>query len=131
MNIKKTMHQFIGFGIVGVLNTFICLSIYYLFIYLNSDLYMIGYTIGMIISILNAYYWNNKFVFKKTEKGHIKPLIKTFISYIGTFLLGMLFLFIMVHLLGISKVIAPIINLMITIPLNFLLNKFWTFKEEE
>ncbi|MEG2931919.1 MAG: GtrA family protein [Ruthenibacterium sp.] len=30
---------------------------------------------------------------------------------------------------GVSEWIAPVINLVITIPLNFILNKFWTFKQ--
>ena len=29
-----------------------------------------------------------------------------------------------------TKVIAPIINIFLTIPFNFLLNKFWTFKNK-
>jgi putative flippase GtrA len=34
----------------------------------------------------------------------------------------------MVNYLNISEFIAPILNLIITIPLNFLLNKFWAFR---
>ena len=29
---------------------------------------------------------------------------------------------------GVSEYVAPIINLLVTVPLNFLLNKFWAFK---
>ena len=28
------------------------------------------------------------------------------------------------------KSIAPIVNLLVTIPLNFIINKLWTFKEK-
>jgi putative flippase GtrA len=120
--------QFIKFGIVGVSNTLISLAIYYTFIFISKDLYNVGYTVGFVVSVLNAYFWNNKFVFKKSEEGNTKPLIKTFISYGSTFLLGMVLLNVMVKHLGISEYIAPIINLLITIPINFLLNRFWAFK---
>jgi len=30
--------------------------------------------------------------------------------------------------IGISKFLAPLISLLITVPVNFLMNKFWTFK---
>ena len=120
--------QFLKFGIVGLTNTAISLGIYYLFIYFNKDLYIVGNTVGFIVSVLNAYYWNNKYVFEKKEKGHLKPIIKTFLSYGTTFLLSTALLFIMVNYLSVSEYIAPIINLIITIPLNFLLNKFWSFK---
>ena len=31
---------------------------------------------------------------------------------------------------GISKVIAPIFNIVINVPINFLMNKFWAFKKK-
>ncbi|MDR3259593.1 MAG: GtrA family protein [Fusobacteriaceae bacterium] len=120
--------QFLKFGIVGLTNTLISLIIYYTFIFFNKDLYMIGHIIGFLVSVLNAYYWNNKYVFKKNEINNFKPLIKSFIAYGSTFLLSTIMLYILINYLYISKTIAPIINLTVTIPLNFLLNKFWTFK---
>jgi putative flippase GtrA len=120
--------QFIKFGIVGVSNTLISMAIYYLFVFINRDFYMLGSTVGFFVSVINAYFWNNKFVFKKSEKGNAKALIKTYVSYGSTFLLGLALLYVMVHVLGISVMIAPIIQLVVTIPLNFLLNKFWAFK---
>ncbi len=119
--------QFIKFGLVGVSNTLISLVIYYILVYFNVN-YIVANTIGFIVSVLNSYYWNNKYVFDKTERGTVKPLIKVFMSYGSTFLLGTFLLFLMVQVIGISELIAPLINLVITIPINFLLNKFWAFK---
>lgn len=119
--------QFIKFGIVGLSNTLISLAIYYVLIYFKIN-YIIANTIAFIISVLNSYYWNSKFVFKKSDEGNLKPLIKTFMSYGTTFILSTILLFVMVDYLNISEIIAPILNLIITIPLNFLLNKFWAFK---
>jgi len=119
--------QFFKFGIVGLSNTFISLGIYYFLVYFEVN-YIIANTIAFIISVLNAYYWNNKYVFERKEKGHAKSIIKVFMSYGSTFLLGTVLLFLMVNFMGISEWIAPLINLIVTIPLNFLLNKFWAFK---
>lgn len=123
----KIIIQFIKFGIVGVSNTLISLLIYYALIYFNIN-YIVANTFGFIVSVLNSYYWNSKYVFDKSDKGHLKPVIKTFISYGITFILSTILLIIMVDYLNISQIIAPILNLIITIPLNFLLNKFWAFK---
>lgn len=123
----KIIIQFIKFGIVGVSNTLISLLIYYVLIYFNIN-YVIANTIGFVVSVLNAYYWNNKYVFNKSDKGNLKPLIKTFTSYGITFVLSTVLLIIMVDYLNISQILAPILNLIITIPLNFMLNKFWAFK---
>ena len=119
--------QFIKFGLVGVSNTLISLGTYYLLYFLGVN-YLIANTAGFIISVLNSYYWNNKYVFKKTQNGNLKPLIKTFMSYGVTFLLSTALLFAMVQYAKISEVIAPVITLIITIPINFIMNKFWAFK---
>ncbi len=123
--------QFIQFGIVGISNTLISLSIYYLFILINMKWYLIGNTVGFIISVANSYYWNNKYVFKAAKRNHIKALLRTYLSYGVTFLLGTVLLYIMIEILGIPAAIAPILNLCITVPPNFLLNKFWAFKVTE
>lgn len=124
----KLVKQFIKFGIVGVSNTLLSLAIYYILVFINVN-YLIANVIAFIISVLNAYYWNNKYVFKNTNNSTFKKLIKVYLSYGITFLLSTLFLYIMVDCISISKYIAPIINLIITIPLNFLLNKLWAFNK--
>ena len=87
---------------------------------------------GFIISVFNAFYWNNKFVFKQEESGKrswLYTLIKTYISYAFTgLLLTEVLLYIEISILGLPQIIGPVINLFITTPFNFILNKFWTFK---
>lgn len=119
--------QFIQFGIVGISNTLISLSIYYLFILINMNWYLIGNTVGFVVSVANSYYWNNKYVFKAAKRNHMKALFRTYMSYGVTFLLGTILLFVMVQFLGILETIAPIINLLITVPANFVLHQFWVF----
>ncbi len=126
-NTYNTVKQFVKFGIVGFSNTLIALLVYYLLIYIKVN-YIVANTLGFIISVLNAYYWNSKYVFNSSSKGKLKTMLKTFMSYGITFLLSTVFLMVMVDYLNISKVIAPVLNLIVTIPLNFLLNKFWTFR---
>lgn len=130
---KNLIVQFIKFGIVGVSNTLISLAIYYVLVYFNCN-YIVANTLGFIISVLNAYYWNNKYVFKSKEKVNgakdkVKQLVKVYMSYGVTFLLSTVLLYVMVDLMHISEYIAPIINLCITVPLNFVMNKLWAFKK--
>jgi putative flippase GtrA len=123
---KKTLIQFIKFGIVGVSNTAIGLGTYYLFLYLGCH-YMVANVLSWLISVFNAFYWNNKYVFK-TATSWTKALIKTYISYGFSFGVGCVVLAILVEILRVSPKVAPLLVLLITIPLNFVLNKFWTFK---
>lgn len=129
---KKLIIQFIKFGLVGVSNTLVSWTCYYLILWIDDDLYMVGSIVGTVVSIANAFFWNDRFVFKgglNDWKSKLKRMGKTYVSYGGTSLLGMALLWFEVSICGLSKVWAPPINLLITIPLNFLINKFWTFKK--
>ena len=122
--------QFIKFGIVGVSNTLVAWICYYFFLWLDDEFYMVGGIVGTIVSIANAFFWNDRFVFKSDNnewQSKLKRLGKTYVSYGATSLLGLILLWAEVRFLGISKAIAPPVNLLITIPLNFLMNKYWTF----
>ncbi len=131
----KPLMQFIKFGLVGVSNTLISQGIYYLCVLAFGWHYQIGNILGFVISVTNAYIWNSRFIFsdgqKKTFKEHITAYAKSFTSYGFTFILSTVLLFVWVECLHISDLIAPLINLVITIPMNFLLNKFWAFKRKE
>lgn len=131
--LKKMLIQFIKFGLVGVSNTIISLLVYYILIYFKWN-YIIANALGFVISVMNAYFWNNKYVFKQRQdfgkKGTLKKIIKVYVSYGITFLLSTFLLYLMVDCFEISQYIAPIINLCITTPLNFILNRWWAFKNK-
>lgn len=123
----QILTQFIKFGIVGCSNTILSLGIYYFLIHYGVN-YLISNTVGFVISVLNAFYWNSKYVFKERKSGSLNALVKVYLSYGVTFILSSLLLYVMVDIIYISPKIAPIINLVITIPLNFILNKVWAMK---
>ena len=123
--------QFIKFGVVGLSNTAISLALYYLFVWINPNLYMVGNVVGFIVSVANAFFWSRRYVFTGGKESFMKGLLKSYIAYGGSFLLATGLLFLQVEKLGVSREIAPILNLLITIPLNFLVNKFWTFQTRE
>ena len=55
--------QFIKFGIVGVSNTLISLAVYQLALNALGLHYLAANALGLVISVVNAYYWNNRCVF--------------------------------------------------------------------
>lgn len=123
--------QFIKFGFVGISNTVISLAVYYLLLCFKVN-YLIAYTMGFFASVCNAFYWNSKYVFKnKHEKSLLKAFIKTFVSYGVSFLLSIVLMSLLVEKFRISSVIAPLLKMVITIPLNFVLNKVWAFKDKK
>ena len=124
--------QFLKFGLVGISNTAVSLAVYYLFLWIDDSLYLWGNVVGWVVSVANAFYWNNKYVFAQHCEGFaplMKRLLRTYLSYGATFLLSTALLYLEVDMLGWSAVFSPVINLLVTIPLNFLLNKFWAFQK--
>lgn len=130
---KKSLVQFIKFSLVGISNTFLGLLIYYIFVWINKGWYQLGNVMGWLISVAWSCYWNNRVVFTQKQNSYKqlgKRLIKSYISYGTTFLLTVIMLHAEIEWWKWSENIAPLINLLLTIPLNFLLNKYWTFKTE-
>lgn len=136
-NLLKAVIQFIKFGIVGLSNTIISYVLYagclYLFrkinVFTGTD-YLIAQIIAFILSVLWSFYWNNKYVFQEEEGERVwwKALIKTYISYSFTGLfLNSILLVLWIEVLGVSEYLAPIFNLIISVPINFIINKFWAF----
>ena len=127
--------QFIKFGLVGISNTLIALGVYWICFYVLHIHYQLSNLIAFVISVTNAFYWNSKYVFgqgsNRTVKEYLKAYIKAFVSYGGTYLLGAALLYLWVEVLHISEGLAPAINILITIPLNFLLNKYFAFRKTE
>jgi putative flippase GtrA len=87
----------------------------------------VGNVAGYICGVMNSYYWNSRFVFAKERSKSSYALFKTYISYGVTLVLSTALMFILVDKLSVSEFIAPIPTLLMTVPLNFILNKFWTF----
>lgn len=138
----QTYLQFMKFGIIGLSNTaisYFCYSLGLLmfrrFGLFGSVDYLTAQLVAFLLSVLWSFYWNNRFVFriKDGEKRSLwKALLKTYISYsfTGLFLSSVL-LSVWVRGFHLSEFIAPMINLIITVPLNFVMNKLWAFRHSE
>ncbi|WP_314395519.1 GtrA family protein [Leptotrichia shahii] len=130
--IKKLFYKykkFIKFSIVGFGNLFVSLITYYILIYFSIN-YQIANIGGFITGSLNGYIWNKIWVFKNSKRD-MGSIIKFYLTYMSTWLLSALLLYIWVEKMGISDKIAPVINVFITTPINYLLNKYWVFKKNK
>jgi putative flippase GtrA len=115
------------FGMIGLLNTAITYGLYNLFLYFEIN-YLASYSIAFILSILNAYWLNGKFVFSKKKRNHLKSIPRIFIVYLSSLLFGNLILFIAVDIFKVNPIFAPFFVFLFTFPFNFFTNKYWVFK---
>lgn len=135
LNLSKESYanliQFIKFGLVGFLNNAISYITYIVLVEFGLH-YTPANIIGFTVSVLNSYYWNNKYVFA-TDGRRVwwKTFLKTYISYAGTgIVLSNILLMLWIEILGIPEVVAPLINLIIATPINYWVNKLWAYKNK-
>lgn len=154
----KNLWQFIKFGLVGVSNTLISELIYVIIVMLKGN-YLFASFMGFIISVLNAYYWSNKYVFKekadRERRVWWKVLLKTYVAYFWGFLVNLCLLVLWIDILHIADYMGPVmevltrfgvkmmdaevlgnllaegVNLILIIPMNFLINKYWAYRQKK
>lgn len=127
----KDIIQFLKFCAVGLTNTIIGYVVYSACVYLGMH-YLLANVVGFIVSVINAFYWSNKYVFKKESneyRNSYTSFIKTILSYASTgIVLNSIMLWLLIDEIHISEYIAPIIILLITVPTNYIMNKYWSFR---
>lgn len=160
---KANIIQFIKFGLVGVSNTLVNYIVYVIFVAFGVH-YVIANALGFIISVLNAYFWGSRFVFKEDETKEKRVwwqvLLKTYASYTLGFVLNTLLLVLWIDITNIgqyfgfvgsiigsmsgiftflpesmnakeiSEIVGPVLNMVVTVPINFVINKFWAYRQK-
>ena len=116
---------------VGAVNTILGLAIYWICVSFGIH-YLIANTIGFIITVAISYVLNNLFTFKDNEGKRDWSLITLLKVYASYFLSGMILNSVLLWFwndyIGINDKISPVLNLFVTIPLNFVLNKMWAYR---
>ena len=126
---RKKLIQFFKFAVVGLSNNLVYYIVYLILIKIGLH-YVPANIIGFTVSVFNSFFWNDRYVFI-SEKKRIwwKTFLKTYISYAGTgIILSNILLAFWVEICGISELIAPLIDIVITTPINYFINKYWAFK---
>jgi putative flippase GtrA len=108
------------FVLYGGINTLLGYGIYVFLMLFFS--YKLSYTISYVLGIFISYYLNSKFVFKR--KLSLTKALQYPLVYFTQYIVGILLLQILVEALNFSKLLAPIIIPLITVPLTYLVSRF-------
>lgn len=137
----ENLFQFVRFAMVGGTNVLVAYSVNVCTLLLLRRLvpgiwfdYIIANTVAFLLSVFWSWHWNSKVVFpsRYSKLGALKSLLKCYASYALTGILLNNFLgTLWIWGVGISKFIAPLLNLPITIPVNFLVLKEWAFRKQK
>jgi len=115
----RSHRSFVRFLVSGVFNTAVTYGLYLILIMFLS--YPFSYTIAYLAGILIAYLLNRFFVFK-SHQGFISVLLLPII-YAVQYCMGLIVLWCWIEVLLLNEKIAPLVAVVITLPITFLLSK--------
>jgi putative flippase GtrA len=124
--------EFARFIFFGAVNTAITFAIYVCLLWLVT--YSVAYTISYVAGIFMSYWLNAMFVFR--ERLSIGRALQYPLVYLVQYLLGLGLLFLLVEVANISKVVAPLLIVVLTLPITFLLSRYlirrsWGLRQRE
>ena len=117
---RSHISEFVRFIFFGAINTGITFVMYVFLLRFLS--YEIAYTISYAAGILISYWLNAKFVFQ--EPLRIGRALQYPLVYLVQYLLGLVLLFLLVEVAHVSKIVAPLLIAVLTLPVTFLLSRY-------
>lgn len=151
---KQGYKEFVKYGIVGVIGLIIDMGVYYLLVdvfhtaYPASELFgkllswfgvagatdtqladiLISSIISSSLAVINNFILNSYFTFKVKDKK-----LKRFVNFASIAIVGMvvstILLTVMINYMSMNKLLAKAVSIFIVATLQFMVNKYFTFKK--
>lgn len=116
--------SFFKFVLVGILNTIISYTVYFLLIRLSVS-FVIASAVGQICGIINSYFMNKNFTFGSKEKS-IWEVVRFLLVYLFQYIFNVVF----IYLVPFSYEVTGLIVLPINPIISFLGHKYFTFRNK-
>lgn len=117
--------QLAKFGVVGAVGYAINLVVYALLLGIGPHQ---AAAVSFVVAAASNYWWNRHWTFADS-KGHFGVQGARFFGVsVVAFAVNQLWLLVFLDWLGLGKIVAQAIAILLVIPLNFLGNKLWSFR---
>ncbi len=125
----KNLKQTLKFGLIGILNTFINLIVFYFLTSIVGIYYIISAIFAFFVANINSFVWNKTWTFEEKFKTKFRTKYFKFLS-VSLLALGIniFFLYIFVEYLHWHYLFSQFLAICLSFSINFFLNKSWTFK---
>ena len=134
----ETVVQVMLFALVGFSSALVNLGIYNLVLWCLRSFgwlprfdFLVALFFGFVISVAWAFWFNRRYVFCTPGAPWKESLVKVYITYSLTGIgLSSLLSLLWVSVFRIPKEIVTLLNDILCFPVNFLLNKYWSFRKK-
>lgn len=126
---KKMFAEIIKFGIVGVLNTLIDLTV---FIILNKywGVYsVIAQVVSYSFGFVNSFILNKNWTFNNNSTTNRSELFRFLLINLLSLGITTITIFIFVEKLNLDAILSKMISILISMTCNFIGNKYWVFNK--
>jgi dolichol-phosphate mannosyltransferase len=120
--------QLIRFAIVGASGYAVNLILYALLVKVLGVEYLVAETVAWIVSAGNNFVWNRHWTFKARDGQLHAQAARFFVVTLVALGFNLIVLRVLVESAGMDKVVAEVLALAASTPLNFLGNKLWSFR---
>ena len=113
------------FGVVGATGYAVNLAVYAALLGIGAHG---AAAVSFIVSAANNYWWNRHWTFAHA-KGHFGHQgMRFFVVSAIAFGANQIWLFVLLDLAGLGKIVSQAIAIVLVVPLNFVGNKLWSFR---
>lgn len=122
------VRQFLKFALVGVTNTLVFLGVYTLLAEALGVYYLLASAIAFTAGAVNGFLLNRAWTFQGHVGDALTPVRWTVVQACGL-ALDELLLYLWVSQLGIDKLIAQAMAIVVVVVITFVANRAWTFRD--
>jgi putative flippase GtrA len=119
--------QLLKFSVVGGSGYVVNLAVYTLLLKGAGVHYLVAAVGSFLVAVTNNYLWNRLWTFR-TQRGHVVfQGMRFFVVAVLALLANLVLLRVLVEL-GVGKILAQAIAIVLVTPINFVGNKLWSFR---
>lgn len=119
--------QLAKFGTVGASGYAINLMVFAAVVAGFGAHHLIGAAVAFVVAVSNNFWWNRHWTFAARGGSARMQARRYFTTNVGAFCLQAALLELLVTSFGVREVPAQAVSVAVTVPINFLGNKLWTF----
>jgi putative flippase GtrA len=127
---RENWLQLVRFCLVGASGYVVNLAVYTLLLKAADAHYLAAATGSFLVAVTNNYIWNRLWTFRG-QRGHVAYQGIRFLVVSTIALCANLLVLHLLVSLGVGKVLAQAIAIMLVTPWNFVGNKLWSFRRSQ
>jgi putative flippase GtrA len=128
MHTENIKIQFVKFASVGVINSLIHFLIFIFFYRLIEFNLIVATILGYGAGTLNSYIMNKKWTFNARKATSTTEIYRFILINVVALIVNAISLYVLSVLCGIVEEIAQLFAILFSLIVNFIGNKFWTFR---